>query len=165
MDGDEDGNSRISVEEFPSFFNNTDQSPQDRLCGSCTQAHDHLWTNGCEFRLQPRVTGDDLPDERLLVHAALAALNKFKMFHGIRDVDFFTGYAGLSECFVEYAARRSRKRTTLTILYVARLFTDKHYLCFSWTFAVNRLARVLVQIASFAAKSGGAQARERATLW
>jgi hypothetical protein len=100
-----------------------------------------------------------------LVHAALASLNEFKMFHGICDVDFFTTQASLGERFVEYAARRSRKRSTLAILYVARLFTDKHYLCIFRTFAENRLARVLVQVASCAATSGSAQARERATLW
>ncbi len=33
------------------------------------------------------------------------------------------------------------------------------------TFAENRLARVPVQVASFAATSGSAQTRERATLW
>jgi hypothetical protein len=52
----------------------------------------------------------------------------------------------------------------LAILYVAWLFTDKHYVCIFRTFAENRLARILVQVASFAATGGGAQAPERATL-
>lgn len=57
------------------------------------------------------------------------------MLDGVRDIDLFTVYAGLGEWFVEYTARRSHKRTTLAILHIARLFTDKHYPRIFRTFA------------------------------
>jgi hypothetical protein len=106
-----------------------------------------------------------LPYHRFLVQAPLASVYKLEVFHGIRDVNLFTEYARFGESFVEYTARWSHKRPTLAILHVARLFTDKHYCRILVTFAENRLARVLIQVAPFAATSGRAQARERAPLW
>ena len=126
MDGNKGLDAEVGVEELSTFSGNADYSAQDRLRGSGTHTHDHLWMNDRKFCLQPRLARYNLPYQRFLMHAPLAALNPFEMLHGVGEINLPTGNARFDESLVQHTTCRSDERTTLTIFHVAGLFTDKH---------------------------------------
>jgi len=117
-----------------------------------------------ELSLQPGLASDNLPDQRFLVQAPLAALNPSEVFHGIGNINVLARYTRFAERFVQHSTRRSNERMPLAIFHVARLFAYQHEIRVFCTFAENGMGRVLVKIAPFAGARSGAHALERAPL-
>jgi hypothetical protein len=85
----------------------------------------------------------------------------FEMLHGIGDVNFIAGHAGLRERLVEDLPRRSHERMARSILLIPWLLTDEQDLRVRRSFAEDRLSGSLVEIAAGAGFSGCAQSRNR----
>src|SRR6266545_8056507 len=165
MDGDKNRGTRVTVEKLPPFLRDADDSFHHRLSRGGAQADDHLRVNDLDLRLQPRLAGYHLPDQRLLVQASsLATLDPFKMFDGVGDVNLVARNTRFSEGFVQQTTCRSDERTALAIFHIAWLFTDEHDARVFRPLAENRLGRVLVQIAPFARTCRGPQALESLAL-
>ncbi len=83
--------------------------------------------------------------------AALAALDKFEMFHAVGDIGPGAVDPGLGQSRVEHLSGRSDKWTSGEILLVARLLADKEDWRIERAFAEHGLGGVAVQIAHGAA--------------
>ncbi len=59
---------------------------------------------------------------RLFVNAAFAARLPFKVFDGIRNVNFFSINPRFHQSFIQHSSGRTNKRLPFQILSIARLF-------------------------------------------
>lgn len=92
------------------------------------------------------------------MQASFATLNPSKMFDGVGDVYLVARDAGFGKGLVEHPARRSDERMSLTVFHIAGLFAHQKDIRMFRSLAENGLGRILVEIASFARPSRGAQA-------
>ena len=83
------------------------------------------------------------------MQAPFTALDKFKMFHRVGDIDLRARNTRFCESLIEETTRRPNKRTPLPILHVAGLFTDKHQGRLILPLAEYCLGSVAIEIATF----------------
>ena len=93
-----------------------------RRCGA--EANKNPRTNDCDLCLEPRHACANLTGSRLLMYATLAARFPFEVLYGIRDVSLVSIDTRIDERFIKESSRRSDKRVTCDILFIARLLLD-----------------------------------------
>jgi hypothetical protein len=79
------------------------------------------------------------------MNAPLPAWFPLEMFNGICDVNLVAIDSRFLERAFQKHARRPKKWFSSEILLVSRLFTQEHQPRVFWSFAENRLSRVLVK--------------------
>lgn len=93
---------------------------------SRAQTSDDPRTDKVDLSFQPRTAGFDFSDRWFFVDSAFAAVLKFEMFYGIRNVNGFSLDSGVFESAIEQPAGGSHKRPAGEVLLVTRLLADEN---------------------------------------
>ena len=139
---------------------NSKIAAHQRLRRRRSQTHDQLRLNGVQLRFEPRPACRNFHPTRLGMDAPLAALGKFEVFHGVRDVDLFAIEPGFLHRFIQQPPGRPDERMSLAILFVAGHFADHHDSGIRRSFAEHDLRGVPVQVAAAALGRGRLKQRQ-----
>jgi hypothetical protein len=150
-------------ERDPALLRQAERAAKNCLRGGGAQTHQHLRFHELNLGLEPGTAGGDFGHARLFVQPALAALFKFEVLHGIRDIHMVPAHSGIDKSAVQYAAGRSDERMPLDIFVVPRLFADEEQSRFSRPFPEHGLRRVPVEVASMTLLYGGPERRKSRT--
>jgi hypothetical protein len=115
------------------------------------ERHDDGGLRPRKLRFEPRMACGDVPLQRRLVDAPLAARLEKEMLDGVRHVDAVGCDARFVEQRAQQSAGRPDERPALLILLVAGLLADEHQARVGRPFTGDALRRVLPQLAAAAA--------------
>jgi hypothetical protein len=104
--------------------------------------------HAANFHLQPHIASVDFAQVRLFVEPALAARLPLEVLYGIGYEDLVALECRRIKAQVKYPARRSYEGMATQILFIARLFADKHDSGITRPFARDGSRGVLPQIAA-----------------
>src|SRR5438309_770285 len=125
--------------KFASLAANAEIFSEQGLRGGGPKTNQNLWFHECDLGVQPRSTCVDFRCARFFVNATFASFisHPLKVLNYIRDVDFASLDACLSQRAIEEQPRRTDKGPTCEIFSISRLFANEHHLGGRYAFTEN----------------------------